>query len=55
MHHQHRHHSAAAQPQPPRAAARLDALLLDADFDDFVDYHREAALSDALADYRNAI
>ena len=52
MTHLNSHRTPAAKPQPPMGAADLDALLIDDEFDDFLDSH-VAAIRESLADFRN--
>ena len=52
MTYQHNPRSAANRPRPPMDAAEIDALLIDDDFDDFLDTH-VAAIRESLADFRD--
>jgi hypothetical protein len=52
MPYQPSHRPAANRPQPRIDAAEVDALLIDDEFDDFLDSHI-AAIRESLADFRN--
>ena len=52
MSYQPSHRTTATRHQPPPAAAEIDALVIDDEFDDFLDQH-VFTLRDSLADFRN--
>jgi hypothetical protein len=52
MAYQPSHRTAASHHQPPTDAVQLDAFLIDAEFDDFLDRH-VLAVRESLAEFRN--